>query len=317
MNPPTVSVVMSVYNGRKFLREAIESILIQTYKDFEFIIIDDFSSDGTPRIIESYDDPRIVYIRNEKNLGLTTNLNKGLILARGQYIARQDDDDVSASHRLEQQVNFLEQHPDVVLVGCHYYLIDQNGKLFSTCYAPMGDEAIKEFLKEANAFCHGAVIFRNTIVQKVGGYRQEAKYTEDYDLWLRLSEHYKLANIDVPLYSLRRATSSISTENIAKQIYYHLLVRELARERKERGEDSLRELDLSDVACVLIQKYGLSRGYIDGFRSAYLFHYYTQSLQTKKVRDALRYWWMIFQIKPQKWHIRSLLTNVLLGMPVR
>jgi glycosyltransferase involved in cell wall biosynthesis len=114
---PKVTVLMSVYNGEEHLREAIDSILNQTYKNFEFLIIDDGSTDGSVNIIRSYLDPRIRLIKNKKNIGITRSLNKGLKLARGEYIARMDDDDIAFPERLEKQVRFLNEHVNVGLVG--------------------------------------------------------------------------------------------------------------------------------------------------------------------------------------------------------
>ncbi len=126
---PKVSVIMSVYNGDKYLREAIESILNQTFTDFEFIIVNDGSTDNSLEIIESYDDERIKTINNKKNIGLTKSLNKALKFAKGKYIARQDADDVSLPNRFEKQVEYLDSHPEVALVGTSVYLIDENGKI--------------------------------------------------------------------------------------------------------------------------------------------------------------------------------------------
>jgi len=117
MDRPKISVIMSVYNGEKYLREAIESILNQTFRDFEFIIINDGSTDKTSEILSSYNDPRIVIINNKRNIGLTKSLNKGLKMVKGEYIARQDADDVSLPERLERMVNFLDMNRDVGLLG--------------------------------------------------------------------------------------------------------------------------------------------------------------------------------------------------------
>ncbi len=317
MKQPVVSIIMSVYNGEAFLAGAIESILCQTYRDFEFIMIDDCSQDKTEKIIKSYGDKRIMYVHNEKNLGLPASLNKGLFLSHGRYIARQDHDDVSVPQRLEKEVAFLEEHPDIALVGSHSKLIDQAGHVFSMLCPPTQDKVIKERLKEHNSFCHGSVLFRKEVIKKVGAYREKAKYIEDYDLWLRIAEHYNLANIDMPLYLLRRTISSLSTRNLVTQNYYHLLIRELSRERRERGHDSLDELDLSDIGGVLTKKYGLSLKAINKFQARHIFYFYLEALKAKRMKEALSYWWRAFKICPELNQIKSLVKNVLLRVPVR
>jgi glycosyltransferase involved in cell wall biosynthesis len=129
---PKVSVVMSVYNGEKYLCEAIDSILNQTFENFEFLIVNDGSTDRTLEILQSYRDPRIKVINNERNIGLTASLNKGLKIAKGEYVARMDADDVSFPHRLEQQKAFLDRNPRVAMVGSWAEVIDESGKTQET-----------------------------------------------------------------------------------------------------------------------------------------------------------------------------------------
>ena len=126
MKNPKVAVLMSVYNGEKYLREAINSILSQTFNDFEFLIINDGSTDGTADILKSYTDSRIKIINNEKNIGLTKSLNKGLKIAKGEYIARQDADDISMPERLKEEVAFLEIHKDYAVVGTFVKILNEN-----------------------------------------------------------------------------------------------------------------------------------------------------------------------------------------------
>ncbi|MBL8014072.1 MAG: glycosyltransferase [Candidatus Omnitrophica bacterium] len=308
---PTISIVMSVYNGSEFLHAAIDSILNQSYQNFEFIIINDASTESTEDIVKSYTDSRIVYVRNSTNLGLTANLNKGLALARGEFVARQDDDDVSSPDRLEKQLQFLVTHPDIMIVGSIVNLIDREGKVFSTWRMPTEDKEIKELLNKGSAFCHGAVLFRKVAVDTVGGYREKAKYVEDYDLWLRLAERYQMANIEQPLYSLRRSISSISTKNLDKQIGNHLLVRALSKERRETGRDSLDGLVLGKVQSVLVQKYKVSIGDINIFKAQYIKQYYVQAIQTGSKRDAIKFGWLILKAKPSRKFAQSMFKQLL------
>ena len=168
---PRISIVMSVYNGEKYLREAVNSILNQTFKDFEFIIINDGSTDGTREILESYNDPRIILI-HKGNMGLTQSLNKGIALAKGKYIARQDADDISLPERLEKQIEFLERNEKVALLGTAIEIIDEIGNYLQTIKPPTDDSSIRKGIKQNNYFCHGSVIFKRQGFFELGGYRE-------------------------------------------------------------------------------------------------------------------------------------------------
>ena len=190
MNKPQISVLMPVYNGEKFLREAIESILNQTYKDFEFLIINDGSTDRTREIIFSYNDSRIRYIENERNLKLIASLNKGLDLARGKYIARMDADDISMPDRLQKQFDFLELNPEVGLCGSRCKNIsDTHDPIF-----PETNEQIRFRLFFSNHFAHPTVCMRKSVLD-ANNLRYEYKYihAEDYGLWLKMMKYTKLA----------------------------------------------------------------------------------------------------------------------------
>lgn len=223
---PQVNVIMSIYNGEKQLRESIESILNQTFTDFEFIIVNDGSTDGSLEIIESYIDSRIQIIDNEENIGLTKSLNKAIKKARGKYIARQDADDISLPTRLELQHEYLEKHPEVALLGTGIYVINE-----------MGDEIEKRImhpnpkksLLNGNRFIHGSVMFRKSVIDEIGAYNETLKYAQDYELWLRMSKEYDdLRNLTAPLYKLRMHRGSILSKNIEEQQMYAVLARKLA-----------------------------------------------------------------------------------------
>ncbi len=214
---PRVSVLMSVYNGARYLREAIDSILAQTFTDFEFIIVDDGSTDETPAILDSYTDPRIVRLRNETNIGLTKSLNRGLAIARGEYVARQDADDVSFPERIQKQVAFLDAHPIVAMVGSAYYQIDPYGALIGIVLLPCDHQAIADELLYHCCFCHGATIFRLNQVRQVGNYNEEFVVAQDWDLWVRLMQNYQLANLPDALYKLRCSSRSISVRSRESQ----------------------------------------------------------------------------------------------------
>lgn len=191
---------MSVYNCEKYLGKSIESILKQTFIDFEFIIIDDCSTDDSYKIIKSYNDERIKVIRNKSRRGLTKNLNTAIAIAKGKYIARQDSDDLSLPQRFETQIKFLEENPEVALVGSSVFLIDHEDRVIGVRKAP---QKPRQVLKQFNAFNHGSVIMRKEAVDRLGGYNELFKYSQDYELWLRFSKFYDMANIQTPLYALR------------------------------------------------------------------------------------------------------------------
>ncbi|WP_347272951.1 glycosyltransferase [Candidatus Kuenenia sp.] len=224
---PKISVVMSVYNGGKYLEDSVKSILTQTYQDFEFIIVNDASTDDSLEIIKKIEDCRLRIITNPENLGLTKSLNKGIKTARGKYIARMDADDISLPHRFETQINFLEKNPDYALVGSSYYQIDTDNKIHTLINVLTDNVLIKQGLTKQNWFGHGSVMMRKDVFLQVGGYDERFKLAQDYDLWLRIAESHKVANIDEPLYKWRVTKSGISVEKEAEQKYYaHLAISE-------------------------------------------------------------------------------------------
>src|SRR3989344_7907586 len=200
-NNPMVTVLMPVYNGERYLRQYIESILNQAYKDYELLIIDDASTDTSRKIIHSYHDPRIRLIENTGNLGLIKTLNHGLSLAKGDYIARQDQDDISHPMRLEKQVGYLNSHPEIVLLGTRIDTIDQKGrKSESYGYSTASSEdAIYWQLMFTNPFAHPSVMMRATTVRAIGGYDEYFIDCEDYDLFSRLTHAHKTTNLNEAL----------------------------------------------------------------------------------------------------------------------
>jgi glycosyltransferase involved in cell wall biosynthesis len=176
---------MSVHNGERYLREAVDSILAQTYSDFEFIIIDDASTDGTAAILDGYDDARIVRVRNAENLGLTRSLNLGLEMARGEYVARMDADDVSEPTRLDEQVAYLGTHPDVAVLGSWCRLIDPGGQVVTESRYAEDRPVIEWRMCFGCAVTHPSVMMRRSSIVAVGGYDPDYRYAQDYELWTR------------------------------------------------------------------------------------------------------------------------------------
>ncbi len=214
---PKVSILMPAYNGERYLRKAVESILGQTFTDFEFIIVDDGSTDKTSLILASFADPRILLLRNRANEGIVASLNRGLAVARGEYLARQDADDISLPKRLEKQVEFLDSHRDVGLLGTAYSVINQQGVPIRHIAVRTETRDIQGHLLYENCFCHGAVMCRRSCLEAVGNYRDDLFPAEDYDLWLRISEHFHVANLSDALYQWRQGNASVSATHGASQ----------------------------------------------------------------------------------------------------
>ncbi len=212
-----VTVIMPVHNGEGYVRGAAESILGQSYRNLEFLIINDGSTDGTQRILDNYKDSRIKVIDHGRREGLTRALNKGIQIASGEYIARQDADDVSTRDRLEKQVNFLEGNKKVALLGTAINVIDGKDDNLGDVEYPTSHSDIQQTLKKYNCFCHGSVMFRGQWVSELGGYRDFFETAQDYDLWLRLSEKYEVANLRDRLYKYRFNSSSLTFKRILNQ----------------------------------------------------------------------------------------------------
>lgn len=218
---PKVTVLMPVYNGEQYLSEAIESILNQTFTDFEFLIINDGSTDRSVDIIESYDDPRIQLVHNGKNLKLITTLNRGIDLARGEYIARMDSDDISLPDRLAKQVEFLDTNPLCAVVAVKITQIDASGRLLGDWKGDRGAvtaEGIRKHLPVVNCIAHPGVMMRKSIVSRYR-YDPSQRHAEDYDLWLRLcSDGYRIEKIGEPL--LKYRVHGMQVTSINSQVGY-------------------------------------------------------------------------------------------------
>lgn len=252
MNEPMVTVLMAVYNGEKFLKEAMESILNQTFTNFEFLIINDGSTDNSVKIIKSYDDPRIRLINNETNLKLIASLNKGISLAKGKYIARMDCDDISMPERLEKEVKFLEDNEEYGLVGTWYTVIDGEGKEKYNMSYPSSNDLIKLFLSLNCPLVHGSIMGRTELFKQNLYGSKEYYAVEDYELWVRFSKLTKIYNIPEYLFRYRIYGESFSdsktqlmynqTLELSKKSYienkneYKRLVREQILENKYKQE---------------------------------------------------------------------------------
>lgn len=205
-----LSVILPVYNAKEYLFEAIESILNQTFKEFELIIINDGSSDNSLEIIKLFNDSRIVLI-DQDNKGLAATLNVGLAIAKGKYIARMDADDIAYPNRFETQLEFLKKHPKVKLLGSAIEIIDKEGQRLCFDGPYTGSKFLKKFLKKlGNPFKHPTVIFDKDTAINLGGYNETiGKYFEDYFLWSRIAELHDIEILKEVLLKYRVTPGSI------------------------------------------------------------------------------------------------------------
>ena len=212
---PKITVLMPVFNCAPYIGDAINSILIQTYIDFEFIIVDDCSTDGTLEIIGKIEDPRIILLSKETNTGYTKSLNLGLNMARGEYIARMDGDDISLPERFNRQVYFMDNNPDVAVCGTWFEYIGEGNQLMPF---PLTHDAIKILLLEQNPIGHPTAMIRKSILDKNWlRYDETMEPSEDYDLWIRLSAYGQLANIGERLLMYRIHDKQVSAIKIKRQ----------------------------------------------------------------------------------------------------
>jgi glycosyltransferase involved in cell wall biosynthesis len=204
---------MPVYNGERYLREAIESILNQTFEDFEFLVIDDGSSDGSVEIIQSYNDQRIRLILNETNLGLIATLNKGIDLARGDYIARMDCDDISMPERLDKQYEFMQKNPEAAVSGSWASTIDEQGEVTGEIRTLSSFDCISVELFFTNPMIHSSTFFKKNFIASIGSYNKDFERAEDYYLWIRVVQK-KGRILNVPLFLLKYRNHTDNVSNI-------------------------------------------------------------------------------------------------------
>ena len=222
-NKPKVSVLMSVFNGDRYLQQAIDSILNQSYTNFEFVIVDDGSSQATKEILAAQKDQRILMITNPSNIGLTKSLNLGLAKCRGEYIARMDSDDISHFHRLEKQVTFLDQNPEIAVIGTQIRVVDHAGNILNYSHISRGTTPLScrwQHLFDSPV-AHPSAMFRREIVfNKLGGYDETFATSQDYELWSRVIKSHEIANLEEVLLDFRSHSGSVSKqysrENVIK-----------------------------------------------------------------------------------------------------
>lgn len=220
MRETPVSFLVSAHNNQKYILASVRSLLSQTWIEYEIVIVDDASTDGTAAILEEFThyDSRIRVIRNHENLGLTKSLNIGLARCGGTYIARMDADDIALPDRLQKQLDFLESNPNVAACGSLGVYIDEAGKEIGPKDLPTTYEAIKKKLLFNNQFIHSSLFFRKSVLDKMGGYNEAFKTAQDYELMMRIAATYPVANLSDRLIKWRVRRGSISWKSKQQEI---------------------------------------------------------------------------------------------------
>ena len=215
---PDISVLLSVYNSENYISESIESILDQSYANFELIIVDDCSTDGSFEICKSYanKDRRIVLLRNSVNLGGCQTLNEGLKHTRGKYVARQDNDEWSYPDRLAKQIKFMEDNPEVGVLGGSMEIINEMGEIVGKRNYKTTDSSIRKYIFRYSPFSHPLVMFRKSILDKVGYYDCTHAPADDYELYFRMGQESKFANLNDVLLKYRVVATSLTNSRTRK-----------------------------------------------------------------------------------------------------
>ncbi len=234
--PPRISVVMPNYNGAKYLAEAIASVLAQTYGDFELLVLDDGSTDGSVAIARGFDDPR-VKVHALEHAGLAATLNRGIALAQGALIARMDSDDIARPNRFALQVAYLDAHPEVALVGGQVRLLFADGRVAEAETVPCNSAQLAPTLLDSCCIYHPTVMVRTEVLRAVGGYRSSFSRAEDYDLWLRLVDVAPLANLPEVVLDFRRHGESVSHVHRSQQHLDSLAARMACLTRRATRRD--------------------------------------------------------------------------------
>lgn len=248
-----VSFIMPIYNAEKYVQQAIESVLNQTYKNFELILVDDISTDSTMECLKKYKDERIRILHNDKNAGIAYSRNRGMDAATGEYIALMDDDDISMPERLEKQVMFLEEHPEIDFVGGKYQLIDKNGNiLYEEKKAYKNPLYIKALFLFQNIYSNGEMMFRkDTIDRNQIRYAENQYGMEDFKFWIECSKIGKFSTIDEVFLQHRVHEQSETVRNKMN------MLRERERHRMELQRYSmiLSGFSISEEELVIINQY--------------------------------------------------------------
>lgn len=229
---PKISVIVSTHNGERYIKETIASLFSQTFGDIELIVSNDGSTDRTSELLRSVDDHRLIVLESDQNHGIAASQNRAMSLARGEYIALQDHDDISLPIRLEQQLAFLEQHRDVGLVGSGCIVIDENGKPTGEWAVPISDIDLKWSLLIHNPFLHTSLMIRRSALGSLAAYSPDIRfcYAEDYEFLSRFAASHAVANTSKPLVKWRQHQSQASSRHtlIQEESAMHIALRNMS-----------------------------------------------------------------------------------------
>ncbi len=233
---PSISVIMPIYNAEEYLKESIESILSQSFKDFEFVIVNDGSVDSSKTIVESFDDDRIRFI-DRHHEGFAKTLNAAIKASKGRYLARIDSDDFAEVDRLKLQFEFMEQNPDVGILGAQGVLVDPEGKVVGDLKRPVSQDCLSKYIEYACPVIHSTYFVRKEVYEALEGYR-DIPPVEDYDLLFRASElGYKIQNLPDQLVQYRINPTGMTLKNLQRSIYFTLKVQKMHRLRTNNQAD--------------------------------------------------------------------------------
>jgi glycosyltransferase involved in cell wall biosynthesis len=294
---PKVSVVMSVYNAGGFLKEAVDSVLAQTFEDFEFVIIDDGSTDNSLATLRRFTDPRI-RILTQENRGLIAALNRGILESTGQYIARMDADDRCEPDRLEIQVRYLDNHPEIALLGGSIATMDEAGNALAPCvgYPQTHEEIWAAIGRRPSVFCHPAVMYRRKEAIEAGMYRSEFAHAEDAEFFARLMTTHRAVNLPDVLLHYRLCRSSVSLVRLAHGQANARLVSKMI-DRWQPGEafvPTAGERDIADQEIAACQ----APVPASKIESAYQSRVARELLRGREWRRALRHYWNAIRSNP-------------------
>jgi glycosyltransferase involved in cell wall biosynthesis len=263
---PAVSVVLPVHNGADFLKAALDSILAQTVRDFECIVVDDGSSDATPAMLADIAraDPRVRIVRIE-HAGIVAALNRGLAEARGSLIMRMDSDDIALPERMARQVAFLAAEPAVAVVGGAIELIDRAGATIRRVDYPITPTETAAAILKGSPLAHPAVMMRRDVIREAGGYRPQFQYAEDYDLWLRVGERWAIANLPELVLRYRNHSQKVSVRRASQQAIVTVAAQMAATARRAGQPDPFDDVTAIDAA--LLTRLGVDHAVFDAAQS--------------------------------------------------
>ncbi|MBP7055329.1 MAG: glycosyltransferase [Candidatus Omnitrophica bacterium] len=304
---PETSVIMSVFNTEAYLAQAIDSVLNQTYRDFEFIIVNDGSTDHTLNMLEEYKkkDDRIVLMDNRKNIGVAKSLNIALNACRGKYVARMDPDDISLPGRLLAQITYMNANPDVGLLGSCVKSIDEKGRVTGAWAYPCDDLSIKWRLLFSNAFAHPSVVYKRGIVLGFGGYNEYIGSGIDFDLWVRMSASTRMHGLKEFLVLWRTHPESMTAKygERRKKVYLSVIREHISNYlgivisskqaeelyRIESGYSASTSQDVAEISDLMEDMY-LKFMKKHAVRSAFSKNYLLSSMLVKNAAINVRRW---------------------------